>query len=511
MRKITIMDTTLRDGEQAPGFSLRAPQKLEIALQLERMGVDVIEAGFPVASPDDFASVREIAAAVKSCSVAAFGRATEGDVTAAWEAVKHAANPRLHLFLATSDIHMQYKLNKSREQVLNMAKKAVTLACGLCPTVEFIAEDATRSDLEFLLEVLRGVQAAGATVVTLADTVGYTTPGEYAALIACCKQQLPELTLGVHCHDDLGMASANALSAVAAGADQIECTLCGIGERAGMTAMEEVVMALKTRRAHYQAETGVDSTQFYRASKLLASMTNLELSPNKAVVGKNAFAHEAGVHQHGMLANPLTYEIMKPQDVGIPATQMVLGKHSGKAALRARLEELGYAPQNGDMDSLFERFKEMADAKKVLNDNDLELLVYGAVKTAEHYQLESFVVNSGTNITATGVVCLRCEGRLFERAATGETPTIAAFRAVDLIVDHSYPLHNFSIQSISEGRTELGECTVQILDGERMVVGRGIHTDIVEASIKAYLSAINKIAARRMAGGQQLPRPLGGQ
>ncbi|MDL2232965.1 2-isopropylmalate synthase [Ruminococcaceae bacterium OttesenSCG-928-L11] len=496
-RTIRVLDTTLRDGEQAPGCSMRLAEKLEIAKQLERLRVDVIEAGFPIASKDDFAAVREIAGTIKDCAVTGLCRAMEGDISCTWEAVKHGAAPMIHIFLATSDIHLEYKLHVSRSRLLEIARDAVRYARSLCPVVQFTAEDATRTDREFLLDVFRTVEAAGGSVLNIADTVGYTTPEEMADWIRFVKPQLAaETMLGVHCHNDLGMGTANTLSAVRAGADQFDATIAGIGERAGMAALEEVVMALHTRGEWYGARTNVCTMEFYRAGKLLANSIDLSMHPHKAIIGDNAFAHEAGVHQHGIMANPLTYEIMKPEDVGVHVNRMVMGKHSGKAALRERLEQLGYHIGDDRLEAVFQRFKALTDEKKTVNDADIEALVRGEGKTHESYSLVSFVVNSGTNLTATSVVKLLHDGKEYEHVARGETPVIAAFNAVDKIVKHSYPLHHFSIQSISEGRTELGESTVQIYNGDRVVTGRGLDTDIVEACIRAYLSAINNALAQ---------------
>lgn len=497
MRRITILDTTLRDGEQAPGCSMDLGEKLEIAAQLERLGVDVIEAGFPIASPDDAAAVKAIAKRVKDCGVAGLCRAVKGDISCAWEALKKAERPRIHIFLATSDIHLEHKLKCSREELLEHAVMAVRFARKYCPDVEFSSEDATRSDPAFLLAVLNAAAGAGATILNLCDTVGYMSPEEIAGLVRTVKAGLnTQLPLGVHCHNDLGMGTANTLAAIKAGADHAECTLCGIGERAGMAALEEVSMALRTRGDFYGVETGIRPQEFYRACKLLSNTIGVDIPPSKAIVGDNAFAHEAGVHQHGVMSNPLTYEIMKPADVGMVATRMVLGKHSGKAALRERLEEMGYRLEGKALDDLFERFKRLADTKKDLTDTDIAQLIEGSVKEAQRYTLQSFVINSGTDITATALVRLMKDGKVHEHVARGETPVIAAFKAVDKIVKHSYPLHHWSIHSISEGRTELGESLVQVWDGDHLVVGRGMHTDIVEACIVAYVSAINRALNR---------------
>lgn len=497
-RRILVLDTTLRDGEQAPGCSMRTEEKLEIARQLERLGVDVIEAGFPIASRDDFAAVREIAKTVRSSTVTGLCRAVAGDISSTWEAVRHSESPMIHIFLATSDIHLEYKLQVTRERLLEIAAEAVAYARSLCPQVLFTAEDATRSDRAFLMEVFSTVEKAGATAVNIADTVGYAAPEEMAELVRLAKGRLsPETGLGVHCHNDLGMGTANTLSAIKAGATQFDCTIAGIGERAGMAALEEVVMSLRTRAEFYGADTRVKTGEFNRAGKLLANSIDLTLAPHKAILGENAFAHEAGVHQHGIMANPLTYEIMKPEDVGVFVNRIVMGKHSGKAALRERLEQLGYRLDHTQLETVFQRFKTLTDNRKVVNDADIEALVKGEVKLHQPYSLVDFVVNSGTCLTATAVVKLAHKGKVHEHVARGETAVIAAFNAVDKIIKHTFPLHNFSIQSISGGRTELGESTVCIVAGEKVITGRGLDTDIVEACIKAYLSAINQALAEQ--------------
>lgn len=492
MRTISVIDTTLRDGEQSPGCSMKLEQKLELAKMLEETGADVIEAGFPIASPDDFEAVKKIAKMIKSTSVAGFCRAAPSDIACAWEALRGAKQPRIHVFLATSDLHIAHKLKTTREKVLEMAASAVRYAKSLCPQVHFIAEDATRSAGEFLLAVLKAAWENGASSASIADTVGYSMPQEIAETVRFLKESLPALGIGVHCHNDLGLALANTLAAIRAGADHFECTLGGIGERAGMTAMEEAAMALKTRKDFYGADTRLVTKEFYRANKLLSTLIDMDISPIKPIVGANAFAHEAGIHQHGVMANPLTYEIMKPADVGIYQTRFILGKHSGKAALKERLEQLGLELPAEALEDVFKRFKKLADVKAVITDFDIEDMVLGGATAAPEYTLKSFVINSGTDITATAVVRLLRAGREYEHVARGETPVIAAFRAVDKIVKHSYPLVNWTIGSISEGRAALGESVVKIQSGEKTITGRGTHTDIVEACIKAYVSAINR-------------------
>ena len=493
MRTVSVFDTTLRDGEQSPGCSMKLRQKLELAKMLEEVGVDVIEAGFPIASPDDFEAVKRIAKTMKNTAIAGFCRAATSDIACAWEALRHSKRPRIHIFLATSDIHITHKLKSTREKVLQMAASSVGYAKKLCPEVHFIAEDATRTGREFLLEVLNAACENGAMSASVADTVGYAMPQEMAGTIRFLKKGLPEgFKLGVHCHNDLGLALANTLASVKAGADHFECTLGGIGERAGMTALEEAAMALKTRKDFYRADTGLVTKEFYRANKLLSTIIDMDIPPIKPIVGANAFAHEAGVHQHGMMANPLTYEIIRPQDVGIYQTRLVLGKHSGKAALKERLDQLGYKISDDMLEDVFKQFKKIAGIKASITDFDVEGLVLGEATAVPEYTLKSFVVNSGTDITSTAVVKLLRAGKEYEHVARGETPVIAAFKAVDKIAKHSYPLVNWTIDSISEGREALGESVVKILAGEKTVTGRGTHTDIVEACIKAYLSAINR-------------------
>ena len=410
--RIKIFDTTLRDGEQSPGCSMNLREKLEVAAQLEKLKVDVIEAGFAIASPGDFESVSEVAKLVKNATVASLSRATEKDIDAAYNAVKHAVSPRIHTFLATSPIHMQYKLKMSEDEVVERAAAAVAYAKKLCSDIEFSAEDALRSDKAFLARVFSAVIAAGATVLNVPDTVGYSTPEEMADYITYLKNNIDGIEkaeISVHCHNDLGLAVANTLASVKAGATQIECTINGIGERAGNASLEEAVMNLNTRKAYYGgAYCNIDLKQIYRASKLVQTITGVPVAPSKAIVGDNAFAHEAGIHQHGVLENRSTYEIMTPQDIGIPQNKMVLGKHSGRHAFDDRLVELGYTLNKEELDEAFARFKLLADKKKVISDGDLEALIAMKLdeKTIAHYKLDSFVINSGKNITATSVVRL---------------------------------------------------------------------------------------------------------
>jgi len=498
MRTIRILDTTLRDGEQSPGCSMNLQEKLEMAQQLERLGVDIIEAGFPTTSPEDFEAVSRIAAVIKNCTVTGLTRAVEADILRTWQAVQAAADPMLHIVLATSDLHIEEKLHMNRAQVLELIGSSVRYAKTLCPKVEFSAEDASRSDREFLLKACNAAVLAGACTIDITDTVGYATPTEFAGLISYIRSGLLDrsVAVAVHCHDDLGMAVANSIAAVRAGADQVEGTINGIGERAGNAALEEVVMALRTRRDLLGADTRIDSKQLYRTSKLLSTIIGVKIPPNKAIVGRNAYSHEAGIHQHGMMQNRATYEIIHPEDVGIYQTQLVLGKHSGKHAFAQRVGELGYVLSQSAIDATFEKFKALADRKKDITDKDIEAIVAQAGELFhESYALKSFVVNSGTVISATAVVKLVHDGRDYENVARGEGPIDAAFKAIDRIIKHDYVLKNYGIQAVTEGVDALGEVVVKIEKNGQTVTGRGLSTDIIEASLKAYLNAINKALA----------------
>ncbi len=506
-RTVKIFDTTLRDGEQSPGCSMNFNEKLEMARQLERLGVDVIEAGFPVSSPDDFRAVEAIAKIVKNSTVAGLARCVEGDIQRAWDAVRHAAHPRIHVFLATSDIHMKYKLKMTPDQVVARVAEMVRFARSLCPDVEFSAEDASRSDRDFLVKVFDTAIAAGASTINIPDTVGYSTPNEMYDLVAYVKAHLqnPAVDISVHNHNDLGMGVANTLESIRAGATQVECTVNGIGERAGNAAMDEIVMALRTRGDFYGCTTGINTRQIYRTSKLLSTIIGVGIAPNKPIVGANAFAHESGIHQHGVLAERTTYEIMSPDDVGIYQNKMVLGKHSGKHAFADRIAELGYRMSDEDIAEAFERFKEMADRKKEITDRDIEALVGNAAisDVKETYGLKSFVVNSGTVISATAVVRLvRDDGEEKEHVARGEGPIDAAFNAIDRIVKMDTKLENWTMQAVTEGEDALGEAICKIKCGDHIVTGRGLSPDILESSIRAYINAINKaIAMEEKAAG----------
>ena len=504
MSQIKIFDTTLRDGEQSPGCSMNLKEKIEVAKCLERLKVDVIEAGFAISSPGDFESVQTIARTVKSCSVASLARANTKDIDCAWEAVKDAADPRIHVFIATSPLHMEYKLKMSPEAVLEKAAAMVAYAKKYCPNVEFSAEDATRSDVDFLVQVVDAAIRNGATVINLPDTVGYTTPDEMRALIATVIERVPgsdKVEFSVHCHNDLGMATANSLAGVLGGARQIECTINGLGERAGNTSLEEVVMAMHTRPDLFgEHTTGIETTQIYRASKTVYNIIGQTAPINKPIVGRNAFLHEAGIHQHGVLSNKKTYEILTPESVGVRVNNIVLGKHSGKHAFEARLKELGYELSADELLRCFEEFKVLCDKKKDVNDADLEALVTHSAtedaETTDGYKLDWFAVHTSNFTTATSTVCLKLGDEKFEDVCLGDGPVDAAFQAIDRIVkpvEHTFELYR--INSISQGKDTLGEVSVKLTAENRTFSGRGLSTDIIEASILAYISAVNKLRA----------------
>lgn len=496
-KMIKIFDTTLRDGEQSPGCSMNLNEKIKMARQLELLGVDVIEAGFPITSPDDFKAVKTIAETIKNCTITGLARCVEGDIQRAYDAVKVSQSPRIHVFLATSDIHMQYKLKMTREQVIERIATMVKFAHGLCSDIEFSAEDASRSDREFLVNAFDTAIAAGATTINIPDTTGYSTPTEMYDLIHYVKTHLknPDVTISVHNHNDLGMGVANTLECIRAGATQVECTVNGIGERAGNASLEEIAMALRTRHEYYGCDTRIDTKQIYRTSKLLSTITGVGIAPTKPIVGANAFAHESGIHQHGVLSNPMTYEIMTPESIGLPQNRMVLGKHSGKHALAERIAELGYKVSEEDIAVAFEKFKELADRKKDITDRDIEALL-GANTVSdikETYRLQRFVINSSTEIPATVVVKLEDDqGNEFVEEARGEGPINAAFNAIDKIIKMENHLDSWRMQAVTEGDDALGEAVSRVTCNGRVITGRGLSVNILEASIKSYLNAINK-------------------
>jgi len=523
---VRIFDTTLRDGEQSPGATLTSAEKLEIAHALARLGVDVIEAGFPAASPDDLEAVRRIAVEVGNPAegesalspevpiICGLARATKLDIDKAWEAVQHAKRPRIHTFLATSQIHMKYKLKMDPEEVVEQVREMVAYAKQYCEDVQFSPEDAGRSDPEFLYLVLGEAIKAGATTLNIPDTVGYTTPDEFGKLIEGIMANTPgieNVTVAVHTHDDLGLATANALAGIKAGARQAEVTINGIGERAGNTSLEEIAMTLHTRRAVFELETGIDTTQITRLSRMVSNYTGITVQANKAIVGANAFAHEAGIHQDGLLKNQSTYEIMRPETVGLHRSKLVLGKHSGRHALRVRLAELGFDLDDEELKQTFERFKDLADKKKTITDADLEALVSDEIyQPQEIYGLDGLQVACGTIGLPTATVRLNGpDGELHVQAAIGTGPVDAVYKAIDEIIQVPNTLLEFSIRAITEGIDALGEVTVRVKADngsiprktspqsgrERRLTfgGHGADTDIIVACAKAYLAALNKI------------------
>ncbi len=496
MKKIKIFDTTLRDGEQSPGCSMNLDEKIEVAKQLEKLKVDVIEAGFSIASPMDFESVKRIAQTVKDVTVASLCRAVVKDIDASYNSVKYANNPLIHTFIATSPLHMEYKLKMKPEAVLEQIAQMVKYARSLCPNIEFSAEDAMRSDKAFLAKAIEIAIANGATVVNIPDTVGYRAPDEVFEYIDYVKRNVPNIDMAdisVHCHNDLGLAVANSLAAVKAGATQVECTINGIGERAGNASLEEIVMGVNTRAEYYGVKTGINTKEIYKTSKLISSITGVPVAPSKAIVGANAFAHESGIHQHGVLANKETYEIMTPASIGIPEQQMVLGKHSGRHAFEERINSLGYQLERDELNKIFEDFKNLADKKKVVSDRDILALLSNKKPIQDSaYELESFTINSGTTITATATVKVKKDDEVFEKVAIGDGPIDASFKAIDKITKKEFVLDDYTIHAVTGGEDALGEAVVKLTLDDHQVTGRAISTDIIEASIKAYLNGVNK-------------------
>ena len=497
--RIEIFDTTLRDGEQSPGASMNVAEKIDMAQQLERLGVDVIEAGFPIASEQEFDAVQRVAQAVKRPRIAALARAVTADIERAGAALEKADKPTLHTFIATSDIHLEHKLKMSREQVLERVDKAVRLAKSLTERVEFSAEDATRSDLDFLVEVTQIAIAAGADVINLPDTVGYTTPHEIEEMFRYVIQNAAgsdKAVFSSHNHNDLGLAVANALAAVLGGARQVECTVNGIGERAGNTSLEEVVMTIKTRQNVYPFECGILTEELTKSSRLLSNLTGLTVPYNKPIVGRNAFAHEAGIHQHGVIASRITYEIMTPESVGRTSSELVLGKHSGKHGLAKRCEELGYALTDEELADLYTRFIELADRKKEVFEDDLRVLIaYLRDESFETYHLEQ-VRTSGAD-PALALVKLRRGAAELVETATGDGPVHAACMAIDRITELSGKLLEFSLRAATPGKDALGDAHVTVDIEKKAYYGSGASTDIIEAAVKAYLNAVNKYLALR--------------
>lgn len=499
--KVLFFDTTLRDGEQSPGASMNLKEKIQVAHQLANMGVDIIEAGFPISSPGDFESVKSIAQQVKGPIIAGLARANEKDITACWNSVKYSKKPRIHTFIATSDLHIEKKLQKTREQVFDMAVKAVRFAKKYCDDVEFSAEDASRSDINYLCSIVEAVIAEGAKTVNIPDTVGYKMPEEFGNLIATVKKNVPNIdkaVISVHCHNDLGLAVANSLAAIANGARQVECTINGIGERAGNAAIEEIVMALKTREYYFNVGYNLKTSEIYKSSKLVSNITGIVVQPNKAVVGANAFAHESGIHQDGMLKDRNTYEIMCPEAVGVPESLLVLGKHSGRHAFTRRIKDLGYTLESSIQESLFEKFKILADKKKCVFDDDIIALVEEGISgVQETYFIDYVNVTSGVNVIPTATVRLKKTDKskieTVQEASCGTGPVDAIYQAIDKITKMKVELVDYSLRAVSGGEDAQGEVNIKVKYKGSTYTGKGTSTDITEASAKAYIHAINKI------------------
>ncbi len=497
MEKVVFFDTTLRDGEQSPGFSMNIPEKLRMAKQLEKLGVDIIEAGFPIASQGDFEAVKLIAESIKKSQVAGLARANNKDIERAWEAVQNAEHPRIHTFISTSEIHLTHQLRKSREEVLDMAISAVKKAKSYTENVEFSAMDATRSDRDYLCQVIKAAIDAGATTVNIPDTVGYTIPSEFGDMIKYIIKNVSNIdkaVISVHCHNDLGLATANSLSAVLNGARQVECTINGIGERAGNTSLEEVVMILYTRKDYAHLETNIISEEIYSTSRLLTRITGVGVQPNKAIVGANAFAHESGIHTDGLLKDKITYEIMTPESVGVKKSIIVLGKHSGRHALRDELKNRGYELSEGDVYKVFNRFKELADKKKQLFDEDLETIVAEIVLRApDKYKLINMNVVSGSFAIPTATVQMEVDGEQIKDVGMGDGPVDAAFKTIAKITKTKSKLLKYGVDSITGGTDAQGVVTVRLEGNGNEIVGRGAHTDIIMASVLAYINALNRL------------------
>ncbi len=494
--RVLIFDTTLRDGEQSPGCSMNLEEKLKMARQLDRLKVDVIEAGFPIASDGDFEAVRAIAAEVENPVIAALARANRQDIERAWQAVKEARRPRIHTFIATSDIHLEFKLRKTREQVLQQAIEAVRMARDLCEDVEFSAEDATRSDINYLVEVFEAAIEAGATTINIPDTVGYTVPQEFGPFVREIIRRISKrdgVVFSCHCHNDLGLAVANSLAAIEAGCRQAECTINGIGERAGNASLEEIVMALKVRGDKLPFHTNVVTEEIYRTSRLLTNLTGSFVQPNKAIVGKNAFAHEAGIHQDGVLKKALTYEIMTPQSVGVPANTLVLGKHSGRHALRNRFAELGYQLSQEELDRAYFFFTKLADQKKEIYDEDLITIIQDGMKLIPDTWSLKYVHSAGGNQElSTAVVKLVRNNEVGVESAFGDGPVDACYKAIDRVTGMAGRLLEYTVNSVTRGKDALGEVFVHVDFNGKTYTGKAASVDIIDASARAYLNAVNK-------------------
>lgn len=497
-RKITIFDTTLRDGEQSPGCSMNLSEKLEVAQALADLGVDVIEAGFPITSIGDFEAVREIAKTVQGATICGLARCHERDIDRAWEALQHGHDTRIHVFLATSAIHREFKLRMDKDEIIRRAVEGVKRAKSYCENIEFSPEDAARTEPDFLCQVVEAAIAVGATTVNIPDTVGYATPTHFANVIKSLMNRVPNIdqaVISVHCHNDLGLAVANSLAAVEHGAGQIECTINGLGERAGNCSLEEVVMALRTRNDYYKLSTGINTPRLVPTSRLVSNITGMLVQRNKAIVGRNAFAHEAGIHQDGMLKEPTTYEIMRPEDVGFSKTDLVLGKHSGRAALADRARAMGYHLNDAQIEELFIDFKKLADKKKEIYDGDIAALIEQRnTEIGDQWQLVSYEVQASSGSAPQAKIVLARGGQEFSSAENqGDGPLDALFHAVEEITGKSVVVKDFRVQSASRGKDAQGESLIEVEYNGRMYRGRGASTDTVEASTRAFVNAINRI------------------
>jgi 2-isopropylmalate synthase len=495
--KVFIFDTTLRDGEQSPGNTMNGQEKLRVAKQLEILGVDIIEAGFPIASDGDFESVKQIAETVRLSQVAALARANPDDIDRAWAAIEHAAKPRIHTFISTSDIHLKYQLRKGREEVLRIAEDSVRRARQYTSNVEFSAMDATRSDWDYLCRVFTAAIDAGASTINVPDTVGYTVPDEFSALIRYIMEHVANIShavVSVHCHNDLGLAVANSIAAVKSGARQVECTINGIGERSGNAALEEIVMILRTRKDLFSLETQIVPEKIYPTSRLITSVTGAPMQPNKAIVGTNAFAHESGIHQDGLLKAKLTYEIMTPESVGIPKSSLILGKHSGRHAFRERIENLGYSLSEKELNLAFKRFKTLADMKKDVYDEDIEMIIMDEiVRVPEKYRMSYLSVVSGNMAIPTATVKIEMDGQTYQEAGFGDGPVDATLKAIQKIIKTNSKMLRFYVNAITGGTDAQGEVFVKLQEKGSTVIGKGVDTDVIVASGKAYINALNKL------------------
>ncbi len=498
---VKIFDTTLRDGEQAPGCGMTTDEKLKVAYNLEKLGVDIIEAGFPISSEGDFQSVKLVAEEIKGCEIAGLCRANIVDIDRGWEAVRHAKNPRIHTFIATSEIHLKYKLRKTEGEILSIIEKAVKHAKQYTENVEFSCEDATRTDIEFLCKAVQLAVKCGATTINIPDTVGYTFPEEFSEIIANLFDRvkgLDKITFSIHCHNDLGLAVANSIAAINAGARQVECTMNGLGERAGNASLEEIVMALKVRNDKNPYETGINTEQIYPTSRIVSQVTGVQVQPNKAIVGANAFAHEAGIHQDGVLKQRNTYEIMNPKDVGIPSNKIILGKHSGRHAFRKRLEEYGYYLSDKDFETAFKKFKDLADKKKYVFDEDIEALISEEfIRSTDFYRLISANFASGTEMKPVATVTIMINGIETTISEYGDGPVDAAYKAISKATGEYPKLIDYSVGSITGGTDAVGAVTVRIEEEGVFSQGQGTNTDIVVASAKAFINALNKLRWRK--------------